>query len=93
MSAYQDFLDRKAQLGQMSGFEPISLPSFLFDFQQALVDWALRKGRVPRSMPIAGSARRSTHLVWADNVVLQRLNRPALILTPPRSIASDDQRG
>ena len=80
MSAYQDFLDRKAQLGQMSGFEPISLPSFLFDFQQALVDWALRKGRAAIYAD-CGLGKTPMQLVWADNVV-RKTNRPVLILTP-----------
>ena len=34
---YQDFLNQKAQLGGRFGFDPISMPSQLFDFQQSLV--------------------------------------------------------
>jgi hypothetical protein len=80
IDAYRDFLDRKAQLGQMSGFAPLSLPSFLFDFQQALVDWALRKGRAAIYAD-CGLGKTPMQLVWADNVVRQT-NRPVLILTP-----------
>lgn len=32
---YGQFLDQKAQLGGMSGFEPLWMPSALFDFQFA----------------------------------------------------------
>lgn len=80
MSAYQDFLDRKAQLGQMCGFAPLSLPPFLFDFQQALVDWALRKGRAAIYAD-CGLGKTPMQLVWADNVA-RKTNRAVLILTP-----------
>jgi hypothetical protein len=42
---YNDFIERKTQFGSMSGFKPISMPNFLFDFQKALVEWSLQKGR------------------------------------------------
>ena len=42
---YQKFIESKSQVGGMSGFEPLWIPSFLFDFQQHLVDWSIRKGR------------------------------------------------
>lgn len=42
---YRAFLERKRQLGAVNGFAPLFLPEFLFDFQQALLDWAVRKGR------------------------------------------------
>jgi len=45
MNDYEQFLDRKSQLGIASGFAPIWMPDFLFDFQRALVEWAIRKGR------------------------------------------------
>jgi hypothetical protein len=80
MSAYQDFLDRKAQLGQMTGFAPLWMPDFLFDFQQALVDWALRRGRAA-IFADCGLGKTPMQLVWADNVVRQT-KRPVLILTP-----------
>ena len=42
---YSEFLHRKSQIGGMSGFEPVFMPDYLFDFQRALVEWAIRKGR------------------------------------------------
>jgi hypothetical protein len=42
---YQDFIEKKSQLGSNSGFEPVWLPSFLFPFQTALVSWTIEKGR------------------------------------------------
>lgn len=44
-NAYAAFLARKTQLDSDGGFAPVWLPGFLFDFQSALVDWSLRKGR------------------------------------------------
>jgi hypothetical protein len=34
---YAQFLDRKAQLDGNHGFSPVSMPSWLFDFQAELV--------------------------------------------------------
>ena len=42
---YKSFLDTKVNLGDGSGFEPIEIPDFLFDFQKSLVSWAIRRGR------------------------------------------------
>lgn len=80
MNAYQDFLDRKAQLGQMDGFAPLWMPGFLFDFQQSLVDWSLRKGRAAL-LEECGLGKTIQQLVWAENVV-RHTNRPVLVLTP-----------
>ncbi len=77
---YQDFLSVKAQLGQMDGFAPVELPGYLFGFQAALVDWALRKGRAA-IFADCGLGKTIQQLVWADNVV-RKTNRPVLILTP-----------
>lgn len=42
---YQAFLASKAQSDDYGGFDPLWMPDFLFDFQQSLTDWAIRKGR------------------------------------------------
>ena len=42
--SYKDFILSKSHSGGDHGFKPISLPSCLFDFQSAMVEWALRKG-------------------------------------------------
>lgn len=36
---------RKTQDGSATGFKPVWMPDFLFDFQAALVEWAIEKGR------------------------------------------------
>ena len=67
MTTYQRFLERKLQLGDPAGFEPLWLPEFLFPFQRHLVEWSLRKGR---SAIFAGCGMGKTpiQLVWAENV-------------------------
>lgn len=80
MSDYSQFLSDKAQLGRMDGFEPYVLPDCLFDFQKALVEWALLKGRAA-IFADCGLGKTVQQLVWADNV-LRETNRPVLILTP-----------
>jgi len=77
---YNAYLERKAQLGSMSGFEPLFMPDFLFDFQAALVEWSVRKGRAALFAD-CGLGKTPMLLVWAENVV-RRTNRPVLILTP-----------
>ena len=80
MTAYEQFLDEKSQIGQMDGFDPIELPDYLFDFQKSLVEWALRKGRAA-IFADCGLGKTVQQLVWADNVV-RKTGRPVLILTP-----------
>lgn len=37
MTSYEQFLNRKTQVGCDHGFDPIWMPDKLFDFQRALV--------------------------------------------------------
>jgi hypothetical protein len=43
--SYDAFLDRKRSFGDGFGFEPLEVPKFLFPFQRALLEWALKQGR------------------------------------------------
>ena len=45
MDDYKRFLDAKRQCDTNAGFPPLWMPDCLYDFQQHLVDWAIRKGR------------------------------------------------
>lgn len=80
MVKYEDFLQAKAQSGEFSGFDPIWLPDFLFDFQRELVTWALRKGKAAL-IADCGLGKTPMELVWAENVVNKTSGR-VLILTP-----------
>lgn len=77
---YSEFLDRKSQLGTLSGFEPLWMPDFLMDFQRCLTEWAIRKGKAA-IFADCGMGKTPIQLVWAENVVRHE-NRPVLILTP-----------
>jgi hypothetical protein len=77
---YQEFLQRKSQLGTFDGFDPVWMPDFLFDFQKSIVEWSIRKGK---SAIIAdcGMGKTPMELVWAQNIV-QKTNGRVLICTP-----------
>jgi hypothetical protein len=77
---YDTFLQGKRQLGGDHGFEPTFMPDCLFDFQKALVEWAVRKGRAA-IFADCGLGKTLMQLVWAENVV-RKTNKPVLILTP-----------
>lgn len=77
---YAGFLQRKAQEGAEHGFAPVWLPDSLYDFQAALTEWAVRKGRCAL-FEDTGLGKTLQELVWAENVV-RHTNRPVLILTP-----------
>jgi len=77
---YATFIEQKSQLAQGTGFEPIWMPDFLFDFQKYLTGWMLRRGR-SATFADCGLGKTPMQLVWSENVV-RKTNRPVLILTP-----------
>lgn len=77
---YADFLERKTQLDAGGGFEPMLLPEFLFDFQNDLVEWAIRKGRAALFAD-CGLGKTPMQLVWAENI-RHRTGRPVLLVAP-----------
>ena len=78
--AYAEFLERKAQHVGGNGMEPVWMPDFLYPFQQALVDWAMRQAR-GGVFADCGLGKTPMQLAWAENV--RRITgKPVLILTP-----------
>lgn len=77
---YSEFLQAKAQRGADSGFAPVWMPDFLFDFQRAQCEWSIRKGRAA-NFADCGLGKTPMGLVWASNVA-RKTNRPVLYLTP-----------
>lgn len=77
---YWSFLDQKAQAGADSGFAPVWMPDFLFDFQKDMVEWSVRKGRAA-IFADCGLGKTPMGLVWASNVA-RKTGRPVLYLTP-----------
>jgi len=77
---YREFIRRKSQIGENSGFDPVWLPDFLFDFQRSLCEWAIQKGR-GAILADCGLGKTPMQLVWAENAVRQT-NKPVMIATP-----------
>ncbi len=80
MGAYEAFLESKCHTGADSGFAPLWLPDFLFDFQAAKTEWAIRKGR-GANVADCGLGKTPMGLVWASNVA-RKTGKPVLYLTP-----------
>ena len=80
MSDYAAFLDRKTNTGADSGFAPVWMPDFLFGFQRAMTEWAIRKGRAA-VFADCGLGKTAMGLTWAANVA-RKTSRPVLYLTP-----------
>lgn len=95
VTAYQEFIRSKSHAGSDGGFEPIWIPSQLFDFQRHLVEWATRRGRAAL-FEGCGLGKTPQQLVWAENVV-RHANRPVLVLTPiavgPQTIREGEKFG
>lgn len=81
MVTYDEFIASKTQDSSGGGLvmSPGDYP-FLFDFQEALVSWALRRARAA-IFADCGMGKTPMQLAWAD-AVARATNRPVLILTP-----------
>lgn len=80
MNNYYDFLQSKSQLGGNHGFDPIWMPDYLYDFQQSIDEWALRKGRAA-IFGDCGLGKTPMELVFGENIV-RKTNGNVLLLTP-----------
>jgi hypothetical protein len=77
---YADFLKAREQKADGNGFRPHVIPGHLFDFQQMLVDWAVRQGRAALFAD-CGMGKTPMELAWAENVH-RKTGKPVLLLTP-----------
>jgi hypothetical protein len=77
---YEDFIRSKMHTGADSGFDPVFMPDFLFDYQKSLIEWAVRKGRAALYAD-CGLGKTPMGLVYASNVA-RKANKPVLYLTP-----------
>ena len=78
--AYQEFIHSKSQIDADHGFDPVFMPDYLYDFQQSLIEWSLRKGR-SAIFGDCGLGKTPMELVWGQNVV-EKTNGNVLLLTP-----------
>lgn len=77
---YTRFIATKLHEGADHGFDPVWMPDNLFDFQEDLTSWGLRKGRAA-ILADCGLGKSPIELVWAENVH-RYTNKPVLLLTP-----------
>lgn len=80
MSAYQQFVRGKAQIGGEHGFAPTFLHPQMYDFQSQIVDWATRQGRAA-IFADCGLGKTLMQLTWAHNVA-RHTNGRVLVLAP-----------
>lgn len=80
MAAYKEFLESKTFAGEPTGFEPKALNPMLFDFQEELTQWAIRRGR-SGIFADCGMGKTPMQLEFARQVV-EKTNKKVLILTP-----------
>lgn len=77
---YEDYLSNKRNIDGNYGFDPIFMPPMAFDFQKALVEWAVRKGR-GGVFADCGLGKSLIELTFAQNIV-EKTNGKVLFLTP-----------
>lgn len=77
---YQEFIESKKHTTGQFGFEPVYFPEKIFDFQRAIIEKAVRKGRMG-IFADTGLGKTRISLAIAQNIVLKTWWR-VLILTP-----------
>lgn len=77
---YQEFLQSKRHTTGDFGFEPTWMPPGAFDFQEHIINKAVRKGRMG-IFADTGLGKTLITLAIAQNIILHT-NKPVLILTP-----------
>jgi hypothetical protein len=77
---YDDFLASKRIVVPEVGFEPSSLPSFLYPFQRELVATSLRRGR-SAMFEECGLGKTGQQLAWAA-ACAEKTGKPSLVLAP-----------
>ena len=86
---YSSFISKKSQISMNSGFEPVYIPDFLFDFQKYLVEWSILNGRAA-NFADCGLGKTPMQLVVSENIV-RKENGNVLILTP-LAVSAQTQR-
>lgn len=94
MMAYTDFIANKLSRVPPTGLPntgEVRLPEGLFDFQQALVTWALRRGRAA-IFADTGLGKSRMQIAWAD-AVHRETGHDVLILAPLAVAAQTVEEG
>lgn len=77
---YDSFIKTKEFQDVQSGFEPGAINPNLFDFQEAITRWALRRGRAA-IFANTGMGKTAMQMAWADAVV-DHTGKPVLVVAP-----------
>jgi superfamily II DNA or RNA helicase len=67
---YQEFIESKKHTTGQFGFEPVYFPEQIFDFQKAIIEKAVRKGRMG-IFADTGLGKTRISLAIAQNIVLK----------------------
>lgn len=77
---YRDFLKRKKHSTGSYGFDPVWMPETAFDFQENIIEKAVRKGRMGMFAD-TGLGKTLMQVAIAENII-RETNKRVLILTP-----------
>ncbi len=77
---YKTYLKKKQLRNKSTGFDPVWIPDFLFDFQKELTIWAIKKGKAAL-FEDCGLGKTPQQLVWAENI-RRKTKKNILIFTP-----------
>lgn len=77
---YEEFIDSKRHSSQNFGIDPLWIPNSMFDYQEYVSRYAIKKGRCAVFLD-TGLGKTFIELVIACNYI-QSLNKPVLIITP-----------
>lgn len=77
---YRDFLKRKKHSTGNYGFDPVWMPESAFDFQEHIIEKAVRKGRMGMFAD-TGLGKTLMQVAIAENII-RETNKRVLILTP-----------
>ena len=80
MNAYADLIARKMHEGADDGFDPTFIPDQAFDFQRAMIEYSVRKGRAALFQD-CGLGKTIESLAFGQNVV-EHTNKHVMYLTP-----------
>ena len=78
--SYQDFIAQKKHSIGNFGFAPVWMPEFAFDFQEAIIEKSVMKGRIG-IFADTGLGKTLIQIAIAENVIRQT-NKRVLILAP-----------
>lgn len=80
LQEYRELVLQKTHLQGDFGFKPVYENENCYDFQNHLIEWALKRGR-SATFADCGLGKTLMQLVWAQNVH-QYTNKPVLIIAP-----------